>query len=137
MKHLVLVDDSADQLELMLLALQSMQVDRPVATFCSGEDCVTAVASGRVVPDLVLLDVNMPGLDGPATAARLRCLPAGRNASIVMLSTSELPSDVERALQAGADSYVLKPMAERTWSQVLAAVTGYWYDTDIGCRLTT
>ncbi|MGQ3096027.1 response regulator [Roseateles sp.] len=131
----MLVDDSADQIDLMLLALRSMQLDRPVATFFSGEDCVAAIESGRVVPDLVLLDVNMPGLDGPATATRLRGLPAARNASIVMMSTSDLLSDVERALEAGANSYVLKPMAERTWGQVLAAVTGYWYDTDIGWQL--
>ena len=135
MRHLVLVDDSADQLDLMLLALESLPIDRPVATFSSGEDCLAAIESGSVLPGLVLLDVNMPGLDGPATAARIRRLPAGRTASIVMMSTSDLPSDVARALQAGADSYVLKPMAERTWRDVLSAVTGYWYDTDVGGRL--
>jgi CheY-like chemotaxis protein len=126
MKHMILVDDSADQLELMLLAIESMDIEAPVATFSSGEDCLAAVEAGAVEPGLVLIDVHMPGLDGPLTAARLRALDAGRRARIVMMSSSDLPSDVERALQAGADVYVLKPSGERSWREMLADAINDW-----------
>lgn len=120
MKHMILVDDSADQLELMRLALAAMDVDAPVATFSSAEACLAAVEAGDVQPGVVVIDVHMPGLDGPEAVARLRRLPAARNARIAVMSTSDLRSDVQRALQAGADLYLLKPGAGRSWREMLA-----------------
>ena len=120
MKHMILVDDSADQLELMRLALAAMDVDAPVATFSSAEACLAAVEAGDVQPGVVVIDVHMPGLDGPEAVARLRRLPAARNARIAVMSTSDLRSDVQRALQAGADLYLLKPGAGRSWREMPA-----------------
>jgi len=133
MKDLVLVDDSPDQIELMLLALRSIGIRRTVATFPSGEECLCAIERGTVSPGLILMDVNMPGLDGPATVRRARAL-LGRGAAIVLMSTSDRADDVRCGLDAGADSYVLKPRASRTWSEVLSAVTGYWLACDLRTR---
>lgn len=135
MKHLVLVDDSADQIELMELALRTLGIARPVRTYSCGEDCVAAIDRGELQPGLIVLDVNMPGLDGPATAARIRRLPGGKLVSIVMMSTSEQPEDLRRAREAGADSYVLKPLGRRSWTDVMAGVTSYWFGEDIGARI--
>ena len=135
MRNLVLVDDSPDQIELMRLAIESLGIDRPLATFASGEDCVSAIETGAVTPGLILLDVNMPGLDGPATAARIRRLAGGRMMRIVMMSTSDRPEDLRRGFEAGVDSYVMKPTGRRTWVDVMSAVTGYWYQTDLSGRL--
>jgi CheY-like chemotaxis protein len=131
MKNLVLVDDSADQLELMELAIMTLGIARTVSTFTSGEDCLAAIESGALQPGLILLDVNMPGLDGPATAARMRRLAAARLATIVMMSTSDRSEDVRRAREAGADSYIMKPVGNRSWTDVMASVAGYWFDTDL------
>lgn len=131
---MVLVDDCRDQLELMLLALRPLGLGDAVVTFASGEDCLAAVARRAVRPRLVLMDVNMPGLDGPATAARLRPL-LGRRAAIVLMSTSDRAEDVKRGLDAGADSYVMKPGANRSWTDMLATVTGYWLGSDLRARL--
>jgi two-component system response regulator len=135
MRNLVVVDDSADQLELIGIAIESLGCDTPVACFTSGEDCIAAIERGAVRPGLILLDVNMPGLDGPAAAARIRQLAAGRLVTIVMMSTSDQPADVRRSLEAGADSYVMKPVGHRTWNEVLAGLGRYWHDMDLGGRL--
>jgi CheY-like chemotaxis protein len=134
MTDIVLVDDNADHMELMLLAMRTLGVNQ-VATFQSGEDCVAAIERGSVVPRLVVLDFNMPGLDGPATAARLRHLEAGRTVPIVMLSTSDQPADVRRARAAGADSYVSKPRPDQTWLELMTSLTRYWTETDLIGRL--
>ncbi len=134
MSQVMLIDDSADQIELMELAFATQGIPNPIATFGSGEAAVAALASGAVTPRLILLDVNMPGLDGPATAARIRRLPEGRFVPIVMMSTSDQPSDVRRAREAGADGYVQKPLGQRTWSDVVASVAGYWLEVDLGFR---
>jgi CheY-like chemotaxis protein len=135
MTAIVLVDDNADHLELMLLALRALDVKSPVVTFSSGEDCVAAVEQGRVTPGLVLLDVNMPGLDGPGTAQRLRGLRPTCSVAIVMLSTSEQTADVRRARAAGADSYVAKPRGDQTWKELMATLTRYWTETDLSGRV--
>lgn len=131
---MVLVDDSPDQLELMLLALRPLGLAGAAVTFRCGEDCLAAIERGDVSPRLLLLDVNMPGLDGPATAARLRKL-LGQRAAIVLMSTSDCSEDVRRGLDAGADSYVMKPSASRSWTDMLGTVTGYWLGSDLRARL--
>lgn len=131
MTSIVLVDDNADHLELMLLALRSIEIGCAVVTFSSGTDCVAAVERGQLHPRLVLLDVNMPGLDGPSAAQRLRCLEATRTVPIVMLSTSDQASDVQRSRTAGADSFVSKPRLDQTWQSVMNTVMHYWTQTDL------
>jgi CheY-like chemotaxis protein len=132
MRSFVLVDDSADQIALMELAIATLGVTRRVSTFSGGEECLGALERGEVDPSLIMLDVNMPGLDGPATAARIRRLAKGHSMRIVMMSTSDRPEDVRRAREAGADSYVMKPVGRRTWTDVMASVTNYWFHTDLG-----
>jgi CheY-like chemotaxis protein len=58
-----------------------------------------------------------------------------RAVPIVMLSTSERAVDVQRARAAGADSYVAKPSGVQNWQQLMAALTRYWTETDLGGRV--
>lgn len=128
MKQLVLVDDNPDQIELMVLALQMRGIDRPVVTFESGTDCVGALQRGAVRPGLVVLDVNLPGLDGPGTAERIRRLPAMAEVPIVMLSTSDQAADMQRSRASGANGYVLKPGRERGWAEVIVELMRFWQE---------
>ena len=70
----------------------------------SGEECIRLVES--LAPDLILLDLRMKGLDGVETLLSLR--KAGNQASVLMVSGSDDPADIERSLQAGADRYLSK-----------------------------
>jgi CheY-like chemotaxis protein len=128
MKALVLVDDDADLVELVVLALRVLQVQRSVAAFTSGAECIAAIERGAVVPGLVVLDVNMPELDGPATARRIRAVQGMAAVPIVMLSTSDLKVDQQASHNAGANAYVLKPMLGRTWRDVIRDVMAHWAD---------
>lgn len=60
------------------------------------------------LPEVVLLDVNMPGMDGVETVRALRALPQTRNCKILMLTISKNDEDLFGAIQAGADGYLLK-----------------------------
>ncbi|HEX5101987.1 MAG TPA: response regulator transcription factor [Polyangiaceae bacterium] len=63
----------------------------------------------RVKPQLALLDVMMPGLDGYATAQRLKLLPGLKNIAIVFLTAKSGAMDVVKGIQSGARFYVAKP----------------------------
>jgi CheY-like chemotaxis protein len=74
-----------------------------------GDGALQTAAAER--PDVVLLDVRMPGRDGIETCRALRAAPAGREVPIIMLTASQRPEDLIRAFEAGANDYLTKPFA--------------------------
>ena len=102
----VLVVDAAAvirQLIAINLELEGFEVHEAV-------DGLDALDKARELdPDVVTLDVMMPGLDGFATARRLRTDPLTSRARIVLISARTRPADLEKGDDAGADDYVTKP----------------------------
>ena len=73
-----------------------------------GESVVSAAL--RIRPDVILLDGRLPGLDSLTVVRRLRDMPATRSVRIVFVSDDGSPGDEARALAAGSDEYLLKPV---------------------------
>jgi len=83
-------------------------------TVCEAEDGIQALALfPEARPDIVLLDVEMPNLDGFSTCAELRKLPAGKNLPVLMVTGLEDESSIDRAYDAGATDFATKPI---NWS---------------------
>lgn len=79
-----------------------------------------AVAYTRLIlPDLVLMDIQMPGMNGLEVLALLRSLPALANTPIIALTALAMPDDRERCLTAGADAYVSKPVSLRLLAETV------------------
>jgi CheY-like chemotaxis protein len=101
----LVVDDEAviRQLIVINLELEGFEVHEAV-------DGLQALEKARDLdPDVVTLDVMMPGLDGITTARRLRADPLTSRARIVLISARTRAADLERGTDAGADAYVTKP----------------------------
>jgi CheY-like chemotaxis protein len=77
-------------------------------------------------PDVILLDVNMPRLDGFGVLREVKSDSSLRVVPIVMLTTSTAEWDVRRAYDLGANSYVVKPESFRQTVRVLGALCDYW-----------
>jgi len=75
-------------------------------------------------PQLVLLDINLPGMDGFEALQRIRSLEGMYNLPIVALSANALPREVQRGLDAGFDRYLTKPIEAQAFLQVLDEVLG-------------
>ena len=105
--NVLIADDESSVVELVRVTLEDERV-RVVAA----SDGVTALAlASEVRPDLVLLDVNMPGWDGFEVCRRLRADARFRTTPIVMLTAATRPDDVRRGLDAGATEYLTKPFS--------------------------
>jgi DNA-binding response OmpR family regulator len=113
--RILVVDDDPDTLKLLRLILESSGFS-PVLTE-NGRQALSAIAEQR--PDLVLCDVLMPVLDGYETLVAIRSNSQTETLPVLMLSALGQESDVQRALDAGADGYVVKPFALRP---LLAAI---------------
>lgn len=103
---ILLVDDTAANLSLLLDALDGAGYDLRIA-----ENGLAALAQlERVLPDLILLDVVMPGLDGFAVCERLKSEPRWANIPVIFMTVLSDPDEKIRAFNAGAIDYVMKPV---------------------------
>jgi two-component system response regulator len=80
-------------------------------------------------PGLVLLDINMPRMNGLETLEILKADPDLKSIPVVVLSTSRAPGDVKRSYDLGANSYVTKPFAFNDLVDVLGKLDDYWLNT--------
>jgi diguanylate cyclase (GGDEF)-like protein len=101
----LVVDDDPDIARFVEVNLRSAGYDVAVA----GDGMEALEKATELHPDLVLLDVMMPRIDGFEVAQRLRKNPQTANASIIMLTAKALSADKVTGLQAGADDYIIKP----------------------------
>ena len=102
---ILVVDDDPDIARFVEVNLRSAGYDVSVAS--DGEEALARASALR--PDLVLLDVMMPRIDGFEVAQRLRKNPQTANTSIIMLTAKALSADKVTGLQSGADDYIIKP----------------------------
>jgi two-component system alkaline phosphatase synthesis response regulator PhoP len=91
-----------------LLEAYLSDTDYEVRTVADGEATLSTVRDWQ--PDLVLLDVMMPKLSGFEVCKRLRLDPATRHTSVIMVTALDEPSDVDRAVEAGTNDFLTKPI---------------------------
>ena len=103
-KSILIVDDDRAILRLLRGLLQS---EYRLAEATSGEQALEMLPSFR--PDLTMLDVMMPGIDGHETCRRIRSSPFGHGIQVMMVSARSSREEQARAYDAGADDYVVKP----------------------------
>ncbi|ADB74244.1 response regulator [Geodermatophilus obscurus] len=115
----LVVDDDEMVAELVRAGLESAGLT--VVTAADGHEALDRLA--EAVPDVVVSDVNMPGMDGFALVSRLRAEPATRRVPLVFLSSRSQRDDVLTGLRLGADDYVRKPFdLDELVGRVLAKV---------------
>ena len=104
---ILIVDDAAENLHVLYELLRPQY---RVLAATSGEGGLR-VATGELKPDLILLDVMMPGMDGYTTLAQLRRDAATRDIPVIFLTALADAGDEERGLQLGAADYITKPIS--------------------------
>jgi DNA-binding response OmpR family regulator len=97
-----------DDPEILRLLQRSLEQQYAVVTAHDGPAAVQ-LASAEPYPQLVVLDVMMPGMDGFEVAREIRRLPHGKRIPIIFLTARDAPMDMIRGIQAGARSYLTKP----------------------------
>jgi CheY-like chemotaxis protein len=77
-------------------------------------------------PGLILLDLNMPGMNGLEFLAEVKADPALRSIPVIVLSTSDLDSDVRASYQGGVAGYFVKPLEYTQFVATLESIVRYW-----------
>ena len=107
MTTIAVVEDNADN-RLLLQALLGAEYD--LVEYETGLDALAGLRASR--PDLVLLDISLPGMDGTEILVRIRADSALRSLPVIALTAHAMTGDREKYLAAGFDDYVTKPIVD-------------------------
>lgn len=109
-----------------ILLIEDNEQNRYLATFLlekHGYEVIPAAdgpqgiaLAGRIQPQMILLDIQLPTMDGYAVARRLRMNPSLKNVPIVAVTSYAMPGDREKTIDAGCDGYIEKPINPDTFA---------------------
>ena len=117
-KRILVVEDQEDNRQIIRDMLSA--TDYEITEAENGEEAIAAVAKQK--PDLILMDIQMPILDGYEATRRIKADPALRANPIIAITSYALSGDEQKAREAGCDDYVPKPYSPR---QLLAKIRQY------------
>lgn len=128
-RPLLVVEDSDEDFDTVREASLAAGLSNKIYRATTGEGCLSLLRAGSFRPAVVLLDLNMPGLDGRDTLNEIKSDPALRELPVIVVTTSANPRDVESCYRAGANAYHVKPVRYVEHLQVLISLFQYW----LGC----
>jgi two-component system, cell cycle response regulator DivK len=117
-KLILVVEDQEDNRQILRDMLSAL--DYELAEAGSGVEALAAVAKQK--PDLILMDIQMPIMDGYETTRRIKADPVTKSIPIIAVTSYALSGDERKARDAGCDDYVAKPYSPR---QLLAKIRQY------------
>lgn len=108
--RIVLVEDNPADVFLIKKALQERGIEFDLTCFEDGQKALESFSrKGRNEPDLILLDLNLPKMDGIEVLRAIRDMPRLASVPVVILTSSESPKDKNRITLLGASRYIMKP----------------------------
>lgn len=123
---LLLIDDNPHDIELTLAALGD-EPDQDVKVVTSGREALDYLASHpEKTPDLILLDLNMPHMNGLEVLDALRAQERTRDVPVVVLTTSSEESDRRQSYEHGASDYVVKALDLSQFYEAMDRVKAFW-----------
>jgi len=125
---ILFVEDNADDADMVLRTLAQSGRPELVCHCARGDVALDRLKSASTPPRLILLDERMPAMSGFDFFEAAKRLPLTRTVPIVMFSGSALPSEIQRALELGVNSYVCKPIEYDEFRQTVLFVARYWLD---------
>lgn len=133
-KSILLVEDNPDDVELTRLAFEEANVANDLVVVADGAEALDylfargthARRDPAELPSIVLLDLNLPRLDGREVLQAIRANPATRAVPVIVLTTSAEPLDVETSYALGVNSYIRKPVDFEQFVWAVKQVGLYW-----------
>jgi CheY-like chemotaxis protein len=120
------VEDDLGHARLIEKNLRRAHITNDIVTLRDGQEAVeyffpagTDPAAGRTMPMLVLLDLNLPGLDGTQVLTRLKANERTRRMPVIILTTTDDPREIERCYDLGCNVYITKPVEYEQFTEAI------------------
>jgi CheY-like chemotaxis protein len=115
-ERILIVDDNATNLKLVAYLMKANGYD--VATALDAESAIDSLRVTR--PDVILMDIQLPGIDGLELTRRLKADPGTRDIVIIAVTAYAMKGDQDKAFAAGCDEYITKPIDTRALPETIA-----------------
>jgi len=126
---ILLVEDNPLDVDLTLRAFQRRKLANPILVARDGEEALAWIPrweAGEAQPVVILLDLNMPRINGLTVLRTLKEHPVLRRIPVVILTTSSEDRDIQTAYDTGANSYIVKPVGFDNFMEVAQHIELYW-----------
>lgn len=139
--HILLVDDDEDDRYLTREAFQQHYPESRISFAEDGEDLLNFLnyegrytEANHTLPELILLDLNMPRKDGREVLLEIKTNDQFRHIPIIVLTTSDAKDDIETSYFNGANSFITKPATFQRLSEVTKSIGQYWFNVVTVCE---
>jgi DNA-binding response OmpR family regulator len=118
--QIFLIEDDLDDIELLQDALAGISHDLHIAN--DGDAAMDLIKSGSIVPDIIILDLNLPKIHGREVLLEIKSFDAYRHIPLVVLTTSSANEDITYAYENGANKYLIKPHTGDELKEIVKAI---------------
>lgn len=130
-RPVLLVDDNPDDVLITKRVWTKVRIKNPLYVANDGEEalrllCREGEYEDTPTPCLILLDLNMPRMDGFKTLEKIKGDAALRIIPVIVLTSSDRDKDIERVYQIGCNSYIVKPVSSKDFIEVIAEIKQFW-----------
>src|SRR3954464_741299 len=130
--HVLLVEDNPGDAELTRDTLTQSKLFIQIAVALDGEDALDYLLargdySGVALPDLIVLDLNLPKLGGREVLAEMKKHDQLRSIPVVVLTSSDAEKDVVMSYKLGASCYVTKPVGLAAFQAIVKSIENFWF----------
>jgi CheY-like chemotaxis protein len=131
---IIVADDDADDRLLITDAFKESRLANPLVFVEDGEQLLnfllnaSSKVNGKALPGLILLDLNMPRMDGRTALSLIKSNPDLRRIPVVVLTTSKAEEDVLRTYDLGVNSFITKPVTFEGLVDVVQSLNHYWIE---------
>lgn len=130
---ILLVEDSEDDIVIIKRAFKRLKLKNKLYVVRRGQEALDFIFhegeyadSKHSTPGLILMDINMPGLNGFEVLERLKENPSSKPIPVIMLTVSDRDEDIVKSYMSGAVSFIIKPMNFESFVKVIEQFDIYW-----------
>ena len=138
--HILLVEDNRMDVELTLDAFREARLINTIHVAPNGQDALAylfghgkyADRHAYPLPNLILLDLKLPGIDGFEVLRQLKATPILKRLPVIVLTSSKEEGDRALSYDIGANSYLVKPVSFEGFIGIIRQIEGYWLSLNVG-----
>ncbi|MBI4404836.1 MAG: response regulator [Deltaproteobacteria bacterium] len=132
--EVLLVEDNPAEVRLITLLFQQTKLNCKIANAKDGEEATDYLFNKvknkeALSPELIILDLNLPGKDGRKVLEEIKEEPSTRRIPVLILTTSQAAEDISRCYELHANCYITKPSDMMRYNAVMRSIEEFWFST--------
>ncbi|MGC4099992.1 response regulator [Ferruginibacter sp.] len=135
---LLFVEDNEDYIEFVKRALNNINKEIVLDYVTDGKDAIEYFEKKAAQPQgtakLIIMDINLPGMNGIQVLRKIRTIPQLKYVPVVMFSSSSNADDIKKSYDCGANGYIVKPLGLRPLTETLQSIVDFWLARNYCCN---